>query len=84
MRPASAQLAARMKQYSVSRKKSPMSDSARWERYVTDCVNSGWTTQSSAMQNATGVAPRSPNRRATAGSSSVRRTMPKSASAASR
>ena len=61
-----------------------MSDSARCVMYVTDCVNSGWTVQSSAMQNATGVESRSPNRRATAGSSSVRRARPKSVSAASR
>ena len=67
--------AARITQYSASRKNIPIKLSARWTMYVTDSVCSGCTAQISAAQNASGVAADS-NRARHFSLSSERRTMP--------
>ena len=56
----------------------------RWMTYVTAPVCSGWSVQSSAVQNASAVAVSSLNRPARRGIVSVRRITPKSVSPASR
>ena len=74
---------ARITQYIVIRKNSPMSDSARWTMKVTDDVWSGCASQIAAIEHASGVAA-DPNRSRRMGVRNVRRATPNSASPASR